>query len=1131
MTDPYEQQLLAVFESCDVEGTGRLDCKGLTQLCDQLHLEDGRRQLMDCLLPAFTFDQFRDALLALLGATRRNRDPSPEREVSPKFVFGQKKYGRRSRPESTDQAEDDDDVEDYDVDNGEDCDIFLPLNQNENIKTKNKPSHILIDDCKIDRDTVITPTSIHSVIIDKEEMESPRGQGEAELRSAWRRLGVGTDGFLDPTELAMVCRAVGMEKMADEVVKQVFAKLEVDAEGRISFEEFLQLFRGSHNPPVSSHPHNSPSFQQQHLTSLDITSSGYVSSDVLADLWDAGGVVNASGLLADLGVSHSGEVSLSSLAALLDEEVRSMASKSNNPSPQVNALTAALVLAQGHLKWTRTCLEQMTGERDKLHSDLAEANQRATLLAHEVDDRHARMERASQMQIKLLEQRHAEQVKQLSVQLAMDRDQLTAATLRLEKKLALQQEEEAKLRADLNNLQVECDTMEKENQSMSEQLAECEGIKVRAEIDSLQIQQLQQRVQELESSSEQVQSLVEQLAILKAENTSLRDRNDELTMQVENLTARPVIKRQNSSEGGLGSGTKRRGNSPLALPPEHSWDEESPRLGKVRRYCTDTDLSLDSVPIEGLAIGRSLRHSESGLEADLDTLDNSLTLSSPSVDKVTFNIGGCEEAYIAEIAKLQASIAELQQSNEEYKKRLAELSAGPTSCSDIMKSTDVASVQGSPVKAAEEEEASSTLSTLATESTEVQTSLDNVTEVNRLEKHCYELRHTLDNVQGEIVKILSEKKACNEENCVLKQRIEELRRSLPKTVNNDVECQENTSGPLTYTLSDVSSVLPDIGALDSIYCDKLKDSPKNIALKCFPFMNRKESNPDAVYCLFPTKDRKDNGGFKFENLSQFAFELSQSLSDTNCLDHPFSDFDSKPLSPCLSDNGNSDNLKSVNSSCKQGTGELKTDESIVVISRKEPSTTPTDSELVRLTQECVEWKEKCAELETSLEMMRVEYEKCEDYWQGKLNEERAIFDQEQRLSDEKFAELEAKIQEYSELFSMDDKRGTCRLPTIDERDSLEKQVTDLEEEFESFKLAALSESQIKTEQIEKLQNELHELRKKQADMVRDTHDVEVQASEQTCEFRLHEPCSSPPRSKAFSKLWKLAGWFCSGCFP
>lgn len=42
----------------------------------------------------------------------------------------------------------------------------------------------------------------------------------------------------------------------------------------------------------------------------------------------------------------------------------------------------------------------MTGERDKLRNDLAEANHRATLLAQEVDDRHARMERSTQIQVK-----------------------------------------------------------------------------------------------------------------------------------------------------------------------------------------------------------------------------------------------------------------------------------------------------------------------------------------------------------------------------------------------------------------------------------------------------------------------------------------------------------------------------------------------------------------------------------------------------------------------------------------------------------------------------------------------------------------------------------------------------------
>jgi hypothetical protein len=47
-----------------------------------------------------------------------------EREVSPKFVFGKKKYGRRSRPESTDQdltVEHDENSEDSDLE------IFAPI--------------------------------------------------------------------------------------------------------------------------------------------------------------------------------------------------------------------------------------------------------------------------------------------------------------------------------------------------------------------------------------------------------------------------------------------------------------------------------------------------------------------------------------------------------------------------------------------------------------------------------------------------------------------------------------------------------------------------------------------------------------------------------------------------------------------------------------------------------------------------------------------------------------------------------------------------------------------------------------------------------------------------------------------
>lgn len=71
-----------------------------------------------------------------------------------------------------------------------------------------------------------------------------------------------------------------------------------------------------------------------------------------------------------------------------------------------------------------------------------------------------------------------------------------------------------------------------------------------------------------------------------------------------------------------------------------------------------------------------------------------------------------------------------------------------------------------------------------------------------------------------------------------------------------------------------------------------------------------------------------------------------------------------------------------------------------------------------------------------------EYEKCEDYWAKKLEEERQLYDQEQKLSDEKFSELMFKIREYEEMLGAQEgsTADSDRLSTIEERGSLEKQV-------------------------------------------------------------------------------------------
>ena len=56
---------------------------------------------------------------------------------------------------------------------------------------------------------------------------------------------------------------------------------------------------------------------------------------------------------------------------------------------------------------------------------------------------------------------------------------------------------------------------------------------------------------------------------------------------------------------------------------------------------------------------------------------------------------------------------------------------------------------------------------------------ENAKDVERLEKHCRDLKSQLDVVKVEIVKILSEKKACSKENCALKNHISDLKNRLP----------------------------------------------------------------------------------------------------------------------------------------------------------------------------------------------------------------------------------------------------------------------------------------------------------------------------------------------------------------
>lgn len=124
-------------------------------------------------------------------------------------------------------------------------------------------------------------------------------------------------------------------------------------------------------------------------------------------------------------------------------------------------------------------------------------------------------------------------------------------------------------------------------------------------------------------------------------------------------------------------------------------------------------------------------------------------------------------------------------------------------------------------------------------------------------------------------------------------------------------------------------------------------------------------------------------------------------------------------------------------------------------------------------------KAQVKELETSLEQMRKEYEDCEDYWQSKLNEERLLYEEEQRVSDDKFTDLVNKMSEYEALFTnKDDEDKYGRLSPIEEKCVLEQQYIELEQELEDNKMISQHMLDEKSAEITSLRCQIEDMKSK-----------------------------------------------------
>lgn len=78
-----------------------------------------------------------------------------------------------------------------------------------------------------------------------EAKESGGGGGDMDMREAFNLFDKDGDGFITAEELRVVLASLGLkEGRSIEDCKQLIMKVDVDDDGRVSFEEFLQMMKG-----------------------------------------------------------------------------------------------------------------------------------------------------------------------------------------------------------------------------------------------------------------------------------------------------------------------------------------------------------------------------------------------------------------------------------------------------------------------------------------------------------------------------------------------------------------------------------------------------------------------------------------------------------------------------------------------------------------------------------------------------------------------------------------------------------------------------------------------------------------------------------------------------------------------
>jgi hypothetical protein len=367
------------------------------------------------------------------------------------------------------------------------------------------------------------------------------------LRVVWNSFEAGD--VLNFQQLEIVCERVGLHKVAAKLAaEEVFEKLSIKRDGGIKFDDFLNLLQsdsdmfssveniGQKNVNFNNVEKKEDTQIYQDIVPIFSTESGCISNEDIVTMWTSANVPDPERLLNNLGFL-SKSIKLSELCNVLEEEIQ----RQNTPDVLSTLLKASVALHKSEISSLRQSFRQLADENKKLFTDNKEINRRASILAQEIDERHSNLEDSTRSEIKSIEQRHNEAIRELTTQLTAEREQLGNLNSRLEIKIRTMEAEELKLRQELLSLKDDNCALENEQAELHKQITELleQNIKLNQDISEMEVGGGTD--ERTDSHNEEMLDLIEKIETLQMENSNLRDKNDELQSDVESLNVEVML--------------------------------------------------------------------------------------------------------------------------------------------------------------------------------------------------------------------------------------------------------------------------------------------------------------------------------------------------------------------------------------------------------------------------------------------------------------------------------------------------------------------------------------------------------------------------------------------------------------